>query len=173
MASKTSVSGNRVSVDDAAYVVKVMGGGKQLVFDDFGCEVGRFTVTGRAFEAEDYGVEGIHSIALIAKVWVAANTATESTTSSPSSKMICRTVTCAANEPAELAKARAYQAWLKKQIGVKAAFFAFDEAAGKALAVSVWASRQQLEALTRQPPTDAPTAPRAVAVEIVPLTDDL
>lgn len=173
MAEKTSVKGNRVTIEDAGYDVKVLGAGKHVVFDEFGGEVGRFVVTGRKIETEDYGVEGIHSVDLVAKLWFASTTPAVDEKAGPASKMVCRMAHHDRSDAADLATARVYQAWLKKQPGVRAAFFTDDAASKKTVSISVWDSRERLTAFTAQPPGGAPPAPKHTSVEILPLTDDL
>jgi len=170
MAIKTSVSGNRVTIDDSGYDVRPAGAGKHAVFDEFGGKLGHFVLRGKTIEPEDFGVAGSHPVAQIAKLWAAANLSSADDKGAPGSKMVCRVATHDRPAPADLEKARAYQAWLKKQPGVKAAYVAHDPSSGKALSISVWESRERLSAL--KSPADGPAAPTAASVEVLPLLVD-
>ena len=172
MASKTSVTGNRVTIDDSAYDVKPAGAGKYTVFDEFGGRLGNFTVRGKAVDPEDYGVAGAHPVSQIAKLWAAASLSQPGEKSRPESKMVCRITTHDRPEAADLEKARAHLAWLKKQPGVKAAYLAHDPATGKTLSISVWETREQIAALKDRTPPDGAAPLKSLGVELLSLVDD-
>src|SRR3954466_4718523 len=109
MASKTSVTGNRVTIDDSAYDVKPAGPNKYTVFDEFGGKLGNFTVRGKIVDAEDYGVAGAHPVAQLGKLWLAANTKGDEK-AGPESKVVCRVATHERPAAEDLTKAKAYQA---------------------------------------------------------------
>jgi len=89
--AKTTVSGNKVTIDDSTYQVAPAGTGQYSVCDDFGGRLGYFTVRARAVTAEDYGVPDVHPVLQIGKLWLAANLAkTEEKGSAPQSREIGR-----------------------------------------------------------------------------------
>ena len=55
MATKTSVSGNRVTIDDSDYNIIAAGANRYAVNDEFGGRLGYFTVRGKTLDADDYG----------------------------------------------------------------------------------------------------------------------
>lgn len=173
MAIKTSVDGNRVTMGESVYNVAPSSGGKCTVSDDFGGKLGTFVVRGTAIEPDDYGVEGAHPIVQIAKLWVAANQAkSASAGAGPQSKMVCRVVTHDRPADADLEKARAHRAWLKKVPGCKAAYLAQDAATGKTLSFSLWETREQLTALKDHAPPDGAAPLKASSTETFQLIED-
>jgi hypothetical protein len=172
MASKTSVAGNRVTIDECVYEVQSPGGGRHRVVDEFGGLLGAFVVNGKAVEPDDYGVAGAHPILQIAKLWLASAGQPEAKAIIESA-MVCRVTTHERPEPSEVAKAKAYFAWLKTQPGVRSVFFAHDPANGRTVSISVWENRDLMAAMKgRSPPADA-AAPKAISVEVLSLVQDL
>jgi hypothetical protein len=148
MAIKSSVENYQITIEDSVYIVKSAGPNKYAVFDDFGGKLGGFVVRGNAIEPEDYGVAGAHPILRIAKRWAEANRSTATKAgAAPNSTMVCRISTHDRPTETDLRRARAHRAWLKSQPGFKAAYLAQDPATGKTLAITLWASREQLAAL--------------------------
>lgn len=87
--------------------------------------------------------------------------------------MLCRVSRHERPEPSQVAKTKAYFAWLKTQPGVKAVLFAQDPANGTLVSISVWENREAMAAMKGQTvPADA-AAPRATSVEVLPLVQDL
>lgn len=173
MAIKTSVNGNRVTIDDSVYVVKPAGQSRHSVYDDFGGNLGSFTIRGKAIEPDDYGVEGAHPIVQIARLWTAVNLAkADEKPAAPQSKMVCRLMTHGRPTEPEAQKAKAYHAWLKDQPGFKSAYLAQDPA-GKTLSVSIWESKEHLEALKTQAPPEGAALPKATSVEVLQLFEDV
>lgn len=172
MASKTHVAGNRVTIDDSAYDVKLSSTNKYSVFDEWGTKLGNFGVRGKQVDPEDYGVQGAHPIAQICKLWAAVHLAKPDEKSGPESKVVCRIATHERPGAADLEKARGYQAWLKKQPGVKAAYLAHDPATGKTLSISVWETREQMAALKDLSPPDGAAALKSSSVEVLPIVDN-
>jgi len=173
MASKTSVNGNRVTIDDSVYVVTPAGPGRHGVADDFGDKLGYFTVRGRAVEADDFGVAGAHPLLQIGKLWVAANLAKpEDASKGPATKGVCRVATHDHPTDADLEKARAYRAWMKKQPGCKASYLVLDPATGKALSISIWATRADLGALKDAAAPDGAAALKTTSVDVYPIVEE-
>jgi hypothetical protein len=172
MAQKTSVNGNRITIDDGVYVVE-QAGGQYAVTNDFGDRLGYFSVRGRAVTAEDWGVAGAHPLVQIGKLWVAANLAKpEEKTGGPPTRGVCRVATHEKPADADAEKARAYRAWMKKQPGCKASYYVLDPATGKALSISIWESREQLAALKDAAPPDGAAALKATSVEVFPMVEE-
>jgi hypothetical protein len=68
----------------------------------------------------------------------------------------CRFITHDRPDAAAFKKALAYQAWLRTQPGVKAAYLTHDNATGKTVSVTIWETREQLAAMRyAQPPPEA------------------
>src|SRR4051812_1834182 len=173
MASKTSVDGNRVKIDDSSYVVKVAGTGQYAVFDDFGGQLGYFTVRGKSVTAEDYGVADAHPVVQIGKLWTAAALSKpEEKGAGPATKGVCRIATHERPSDADADKARAYRAWMKKQPGCKASFYVLDPATGKALSISVWETREQLSAIKDAAPPDGAVALKTTSVEVFAMVEE-
>jgi outer membrane protein W len=172
MAQKTSVAGNRVTIDDNTYVV-AQAGPQYAVTNDFGDRLGYFSVRGRAVTAEDWGVAGAHPLMQIGKLWVAANLVkTEEKSSALASRGVCRVTTHEKPSDADAEKARAHRAWTKKQPGCKASYFVLDPATGKALTITIWETRDQLNAAKDAAPPDGAAALRATSVEVFPMVEE-
>jgi hypothetical protein len=172
MAIKTSVDGNRVTIEESVYVLSPAGTGKFAVSDDFGAKLGFLTVRGKAVEAEDYGIAGAHPLAQIGKLWAAANLNKVEAKAGPATKGICRVATHEQPAEADLDKARAYRAWLKTQPGCKATYFVRDPATGKALSISIWETREQLAAIKDKEPPAGAAALRSTSVEVYPVVEE-
>jgi hypothetical protein len=174
MATKTSVTGDRVTIDDSIYVIKPAGAARYTVLDDFGGTLGNFNVRGKTVVPDDYGVEGAHPIVQIARLWVAANlSGPEEKPPEPQGKMVCRVVTHGRPAEAELQKARAHRAWLAEQPGFKGAYLAQDPATGKTLSVSLWETKEHLAALKDLAPPAGAAPVKAVSTEQFQLFDDV
>jgi hypothetical protein len=173
MAPRTRVDGNKVHIDDSTYVVAPAGKDQYGVSDEFGAKLGYFTVRGKAVTPEDYGVEGAHPIVQIGKLWAAVHLFHEQGKSpAPATRGVCRVAVHERPAEADLEKARAYRAWMKKQTGCKASWFVHDPATGKALSISIWENRAQIAALgTATPPADAVALPSS-SVEIYPMVEE-
>jgi len=171
MDHKASVSGDRVTVDDASYEIKPAGTDRYAVFDEFGGALGYFMVHGRAVKVDDYGLEGAPPLMLIGRAWVAA--AHPEPLAVKASHMVCRVATSESPTEAELEQAKARAAWLKQQPGAKLAFVARDAASGKMLAVSVWSSPEKLAAAFEHAPPQGAAEPASAKVELLPLAADL
>lgn len=173
MAIKTQVEGNRITMDDAVYLAKPAGTNQFAVSNEFGDRLGYFTVRGRAVEAEDYGVDGAHPIMQIGKLWVSGNVAKlDEKPKRPATKGVCRVATHAAPTEADMDKARAYRAWMKKQPGCKASYFVHDPATGKALSISIWEKGEQLAALAGGVSPDGGVALAATSVELFAMVEE-
>ena len=173
MAGKTSVDGNRVTIDDSVYVLQPAGTGKFAVHDDFGGKLGFLTVQGKAVQAEDYGVAGAHPLAQIGKLWAAANLSkAEEKSAGPATKGVCRIATHEQPGDADLEKARAHRAWLRKQPGCKASYLVRDPATGKALSISIWETREQIAALKDKAPPEGAAALRSTSVDVYPIVEE-
>lgn len=171
--AKTSVAGERVTIDDSVYLVKPAGTGQYVVHDDFGDKLGYFGVRGRAIVPEDYGVAGMHPVLQIAKLWTAHHLAkADDAGGAPATKGFCRVVTHEKADDAALEKARAYRAWMKKQPGCKASYYVLDPATGKAMSISIWETREQLGAARDQTPPDGAVALKSTSVEVFPIVEE-
>ena len=174
MAIKTSVTGNRVTIEDSVYVIKPAGALRYTVLDDFGGTLGNFVVRGKAVVPDDYGVEGAHPIVQIARLWVTATmSGPEEKPPEPQGKMVCRIVTHARPGEADLTKARAHRAWLAEQPGYKGAYLVQDAATGKTLSVSLWETAEHLAAPKDLPPPSGAAPLKATATEQFQLFDDV
>jgi hypothetical protein len=174
MAIKTSVNGNRVNIDDSAYLIKPAGLNRYTVFDDFGGTLGNFTVRGKAIDPDDYGVEGVHPVLQIARLWTAANLSkAEEKSAGPESKVVCRVVTHSRPGDADVKRAKAHRAWLTQQPGFKGAYLAQDPETGKTLSISLWETKEHLTARKDQAPPDGAAPLKATATELFQLFEDL
>jgi hypothetical protein len=172
MAQRTSVDGNKVKIDDETYLVTPAGAGQQVVHDDFGGKLGYFTVRGKVVEAEDYGVAGAPPVVQIGRLWAAAQASKDDKAAGPATKGVCRIAVHEKPSEADLAKGRAYRAWMRKQTGCKASYFVHDPATGKALSISIFENRAQIAALRDgTPPSDA-AALAAASVEVYPIVEE-
>lgn len=174
MASKTHVDGNKVQIDDCDYTVTPAGAGQYAVNDAFGNKLGYFSVRGRVITPEDYGVEAAHPVVQIGRLWAAQNlfSKPEDKSAGPPTRGVCRVVTHEKPDAADLEKARAYRAWMKKQPGCKASFFVLDPATGKALSISIWENRAQIAALDGGAPPGGASALAAASVEVYPIVEE-
>jgi hypothetical protein len=174
MAIKTSVNGNRVTIDDSVYVIKPAGPNRHTVYDDFGGTLGNFVVRGRAVEPDDYGVEGSHPILQIARLWTSVTLAKpEEKPAVPQGKMVCRVVTHDRPAAADAQRYSAHRAWLKEQPGFKGAYLAQDPATGKTLSVSLWETKEHLDALKTQSPPEGAGPLKATSMEMLQLFEDV
>ena len=174
MAIKTSVNGNRVTIEDSVYNVKPAGLNRYTVSDDFGGTLGNFNVRGKAIDPDDYGVEGVHPVVQIARLWATANLAKpEEKGAGPESKVVCRIVTHARPGDADLKKAKAHRAWLAQQPGFKGAYLMQDPETGKTLSISLWETKEHLTALKDQTPPAGAASLKATATELFQLFEDL
>jgi len=149
MAPKTSVDGNRVMIDGLTYTATPAGPNRYAVNDEFGTRLGYFMVNGRAVKDDDYGVDGAHPVLQIGKLWAAAQAAKAAPKAAgPGTKGFCRITTHEKPSEADLEKARAHRAWLKKQPGCKACYLVMDPATGKAQTITIWETREHLTALS-------------------------
>ncbi|UQA56930.1 hypothetical protein [Polyangium aurulentum] len=173
MAVKTSVDGNRVTIDDYIYTVTPAGPGQYAVADEFGGRLGYFTVRGRVVTPDDYGVQGAHPVLQIGKLWAAAHLfkPTEKA-AAPATKGLCRIATHERASEADLEKARAYRAWMKKQPGCKASYFVLDPATGKGMSISIWETREHLNALREMRPPEGATPLQSTSVESFPIVEE-
>jgi hypothetical protein len=173
MAGKTKVEGNKVYIDDSIYTVTEAGAGQYAVFDDFGARLGYFTVRGRVISPDDYGVDGAHPVMQIGKLWAGAVLfKQDEKRTGPTTKGVCQVAVHDKPSEADLDKARAYRAWMRKQTGCKASYLVLDPATGKALSISIWENRAHIAALRDgTPPGDAAPLPSA-SVEIYPMVEE-
>jgi hypothetical protein len=171
MDHEMSVSGHRVTVDDANFDVKPAGTDRYAVFDEFGGALGFFMVQGRAVKVDGYGVEGEPPMMVIGRAWVAAAHA-EPVVVRPS-HMICRVATSESPAEGEVEKAKAHAEGLNPQPEAKAAFVAHDTASGKMLSVSVWSSQEKLASALAKPAPEGAAEPASAKVELSPMAADL
>ncbi len=69
---------------------------------------------------------------------------------------LCRLVHHNRPDHGTLKKGVAYSAWLRSQPGVRAAYLTHDASSGKTISISIWETREALNALKQaQPPADA------------------
>jgi hypothetical protein len=169
---KTAVDGNRVTIDDTVYLVTPAGTNQYAVADDFGAKLGYFTVRGKTVTPEDYGTPGAHPVAQIGRLWLAANSGAAEKVGPPVTKGLCRIVTHDQPAEADAAKARAYRAWLRKQPGCKASYYVHDPATGKAMSISIWGTRAQLDAVKEADGPGGGPGLAATTVELYPMVED-
>jgi hypothetical protein len=171
MSGKTSVSKNRVTIDDFSYEVKTVTAGSYKVIDQFGGHIGNFTMRGKEVVAEDYELPDAHPVAQIGKLWAIENLAALAADKAAStSKMVCSVAFHAGVEPADVASARAYRDWLKRQPGIEKAFVA--QAAGKMVTISIWRTAQHLSAAKGKTP-EGVAVPTQTTTDVYNLMDDL
>jgi hypothetical protein len=146
------------------------------VFDEFGGKLGTFALDGKTITPEDYGVADAPPLLSIVRPWVAARGAEKPAASA--SKGVCRVTWSAGAAEADLETARTYRAWLKKQPGLKASYFAHDPASGRALTISIWQSQAHLDAALAAPGREgAPLkasagTPPASGIELFPFVEE-
>lgn len=173
MPPKTSVDGNRVTIDGFRYDLSPAGKNRYAVADEFGAKLGYFTFNGRVVTPEDFGVEGAHPVVQIGRTWLAAQVAKAPATTGPvQTKGVCRVMTHERPSDADLEKARNHRAWLKKQPGCKVSFFVHDPASGKALTISIWESRDHLAAVKDTDAPDGAAALASASVETFPMVEE-
>jgi heme-degrading monooxygenase HmoA len=173
MPPKTSVDGNRVTIDGFRYDLSPAGKNRYALADEFGAKLGYFAVNGRVVTPEDFGVEGAHPVMQIGKVWLAAQAAKAPAATGPvQTKGYCRVVTHEKPSDADVEKARAHRAWLKKQPGCKASYFVHDPASGKAMSISIWESRDHLAAVKDADAPEGAAALASAAVEVFPMVEE-
>lgn len=171
--AKTSVEGNRVIIDGFRYNLSPAGKNRFALEDEFGAKLGYFTVNGRVVTPEDFGVEGAHPVREIGRVWLAAQVSKTSTPTGPvQTKGFCRVITHDKPAEADLDKARAHRAWLKKQPGCKASYFLHDPATGKALSISIWDSREHLAAVKDSEAPEGAAALAGASVDVFPMVEE-
>jgi len=173
MAQKTSVDGNKVTIDEYVYELKptTANPNKYSVKDEFGGSLGHITIEGRNLDVEDYGVQGAHPLAQIAKLYRDAQGGVEA--KRPASRMICQIHTFDKFDPAEMEKAHAYRRWLKTQPGLKTAFFTYDATTTVARSIRVWSSREQMAVATNRAPPAGASEPTPSSVEVTLLAEDI
>src|SRR5690242_5145371 len=110
MAPSTSVDGEKVRIDDSNYVVKAAGTGRYSVCDEFGSQLGYFTVRGRVVAPDDFGVDGAHPVAQIGRVWAAVHLFKETgKDAGPRTVGVCRIAVHERPAAADVDNARAYR----------------------------------------------------------------
>jgi hypothetical protein len=173
MPPKTSVDGNRVTIDGFRYDLSPAGKNRYALADEFGAHLGYFTVDGRVVKPEDFGVEGAHPVMQIGRTWLAAQAAKAPAASGAvQTKGICRITTHERPTDADIEKARAHRAWMKKQPGCKASYFVRDPATGKAMTISIWDSREHLAAVKDSAAPEGSAALAAATVEVFPIVEE-
>jgi hypothetical protein len=173
MPPKTSVDGNRVTIDGFRYDLSPAGKNRFALADEFGAKLGYFAVNGRQITPEDFGVEGAHPIVQIGRIWLAAQVAKAPTpTGAVPSKGYCRVITHEKPTDADLDKARAHRAWLKKQPGCKVSYFVHDPATGKAMSISIWESREHLAAVKDADAPEGAAVLASAAVDVFPMVEE-
>ena len=169
MADKSSVEGNRVTIETWGYDVKSVGGGKYEVTDMFGGKLGFFKLNGQQVIAEDWGIPDAHPVEKIGKLWVASQKP-KTPTAHPGSKMVCAVATYPGAKPDDLKKARAYRAWLAEQPGFRTAIV--TKGADKLTCMSVWKTRKHFDALASKAPAEA-TLPAHTSLDVLSLIEDV
>lgn len=173
MPPKTSVDGNRITIDGSVYMASPAGPNRYAVADEFGSRLGYFMINGRAVKDDDYGVEGAHPVLQIGKLWAAAQAAKAAPkAAAPATKGFCRITTHEKPSEADLDKARAHRAWLKKQPGCKACYFVLDPATGKAQTITIWETREHLAAVKDSAAPDGATPLTGTSVETYPMVEE-
>ncbi len=173
VAPKTSVDGNRVTIDGFRYDLSQAGKNRYAIADEFGAKLGYFSFNGRVVTPEDFGVEGAHPAILIGRTWLAAQVAkAPAASTAATTKGLCRVATHEKPTEADIEKARAYRAWLKKQPGCKASYFVLDPASGKAMTISIWESREHLAAVKDSSAPEGSAALANTSVEVFPMVEE-
>lgn len=173
MPPKTSVDGNRVTIDGCRYDLSPAGKNRYAIADEFGAKLGYFSVNGKIVKPEDFGVEGAHPVIEIGRTWALAQVPKAPVPAGAvQTKGYCRVITHERPSDADLDKARAFRAWMKKQPGCKASYFVLDPASGKAMSISIWESREHLAAVKD---TEAPEGAAVLAsatIEAFPMVEE-
>ncbi len=173
MPPKTSVAGNRVTIDGCRYDLSPAGKNRYALADEFGAKLGYFSVNGKVVKPEDFGVEGAHPVMEIGRTWVAAQVAkAPAATGAVQTKGYCRVITHERPSDADLEKARAFRAWMKKQPGCKASYFVLDPASGKAMSISIWDSRDHMVAVKDAEAPDGAAVLASATVEAFPMVEE-
>lgn len=173
MPPKTSVDGNRVTIDGFRYDLSPAGKNRYALNDEFGAHLGYFGVNGRVITPEDFGVEGAHPVRQIGQIWLAAQAPkTPAPTGAVQTKGYCRVITHEKPTDADVEKARAYRAWLKKQPGCKASYFMHDPSSGKAMSISIWESREHLAAVKDSDAPEGSAALASAAIDVFPMVEE-
>jgi len=173
MAPKTSVVGNKVTIDDFSYTLSPAGANRYSVTDEFGMMLGYFMVTGRVVKPDDYGVEGAHPVLQIGRLWVLAQVEKSAgKAEGPPTKGICRIATHEKPSEADLVKGRAHRAWAKRQPGCKASYFVHDPASGKAMTITIWDTRENLSAYREARPPEGAMPMASTGVETFPVVEE-
>jgi len=167
---KTRVDGNKITFDDIIYTVEPAGAEYYSVHNEFGQALGYLRIRGRAITVDDYRLDGAPPLMQIGKVWLAANESIGKRPALPS-KGVCHVVVHEGVTDEQLDAARTYRAWLKHQPGLKVTYLARDPSTGKAMSVSIWQSRAQLDAALAATDADGTPLP-AASTEIFPFTED-
>jgi hypothetical protein len=169
MAPKIRVEGNRVYLDDDAFIITPGKAGSFSVTNEFGDKLGKFTVEGKTITPEDYGLADAPPLVSIARAWVAGNAAEKP--AAPTSKGICQVTSSAGASESDLQAARAHRAWLKKQPGMRAIYLARDPASGKALTIAIWQSKSHLDAANAASGREGTPLP-STGVELFPFVEE-
>ena len=149
------------------------GKNRYALADEFGAKLGYFTVNGRVVTPEDFGVEGAHPVVQIGRVWAAAQVnKAPAASGAVQTKGGCRVTTHERPTEADIEKARAHRAWMKKQPGCKASFFVHDPATGKGMTISIWESREHLAALKDAGAPEGATPLSATSTEVFPMVEE-
>jgi hypothetical protein len=173
MAPKTTVDGNRVTIDGCRYDLSPAGKNRFAVADEFGAKLGYFGVNGRAITPEEFGLECPHNIMQIGRTWVAAQVAkTPVPAGAVATKGVCRVLTHEHPSDADREKSRSFRAWMKKQPGCKSSYFVLDPASGKAMSISIWESREHLAAVKDSDAPDGAAVLASATVEIFPMVEE-
>jgi hypothetical protein len=84
---------------------------------------------------------------------------------------VCRIATHEAPSDSDLESARVHRAWLKKQPRIKASYLVRDPGTGKALSISIWHTRAQLDAAENAPGAEGVPL-TAASVDVFPFVEE-
>jgi len=169
MTQKTRVEGNRVIIDEIAYLVEPAGDQYFSVKNEFGESLGYLRVRGKVVTAEEFERGQSPSLALIGRLWLSANEGA-GRRAAPPSKGVCHIEMHEGATDEELEEARVYRAWLKRQPGIRSSYHARDPATGKAVTISFWQTKAHLEAALKGTPEG--TALKATSTETYPYLEE-
>lgn len=173
MPPKTSVAGNRVTIDGCRYELSPAGKNRYALADEFGAKLGYFSVNGKVVKPEDFGVEGAHPVIEIGRTWVLAQVVkAPAPVGAVQTKGYCRVITHERPSDADLEKARAFRAWMKKQPGCKASYFVNDPASGKAMSISIWESREHMAAVKDAEAPEGAAVLASATVDSFPMVEE-
>jgi hypothetical protein len=173
MPPKTSVDGNRVTIDGCRYDLSPAGKNRYALADEFGAKLGYFSVNGKVVKPEDFGVEGAHPVMEIGRTWAAAQVAKAPVPAGAvQTKGYCRVITHERPSDADLEKARAFRAWMKKQSGCKASYFVLDPSSGKAMSISIWESREHMTAVKDAEAPDGAAVLASATIETFAMVEE-